>query len=146
MLRRYRFPKQKNDKWRFISLSTNQCCLQVMVQNAPFATLTVNGVVFDSVWQLWCTLVNLDLMPCQNKNVELWSGDARYLTIVKCGYVYTIIFVQVYEMGQTMNPTTVLHSIFIKVCPITSEGILMDLEPNSCASDSLYADRNTATP
>lgn len=49
-------------------------------------------------------------------------------------------------MSQTMNPTTVLHSIFIKVCPITSEGILMDLEPNSCASDSLYADRNTATP
>lgn len=59
---------------------------------------------------------------------------------------YTIIFVQVYEVSQTINPTTVLHSIFINVCPITSEGILMDLEQNSCASDSLYADRNTATP
>lgn len=125
-------------------MSTNQCRLQVMVQNAPFATPGVNGIVFDSAWQLCCTLVNLDLMPRQNKNVELWSGVAGCMTIVKCASVLEnlFFFVPVYEMSHTMNPTPALHLISIKVCPVTSEGIVMGVKLNSCASDSLY----TATP
>lgn len=131
---RYRFPKQKNDKWRFILLSTNQCPFQVMVQNALFATLMVNSVMFDSAWQLWCTLVNLDLMSCQNKNVDWCYERASDLTIEKCIYVYTIPLCQYMERAKRC-PTFVLHSISSPSShlekTIISQGNLLDLRPDS---------------
>lgn len=98
-------------------MSTNQCPFQVMVQNALLATSMVNSIIFHSAWQLRCPLVNLDLMSCQNKNVDWWYERASDLTIEKCIYVYTILFVPAYGTSQTPSDLCTAFDLVSKFTP-----------------------------
>lgn len=132
---RYRFPKQKNDKWRFILLSTNQCAFQVMVQNALFATLMVNSVMFDSAWQLWCTLVNLDLMSCQKKKCGLvvWACQwFDYWKMYLC--LYNPFCASIWNEPNTVQPLYCIRfrlQVHTWKNTIISQGNSLDLRPDS---------------
>lgn len=73
-------------------------------------------------------------MSCQNENVDWWSERASDLTIEKCIYVYTILFVPVYGTSQTLSNLCTAFDFVSKFTPgktIISQGKLLDLRPDS---------------